>query len=137
MAFDVADLIKIDPDTQEASGPLFDSFLADMIPDTVEDPDDELLLEAVAGLALGIANGLKSLFEHIDTLEASLADLNARVTANEDKLITNTADLGPLITDFGSLTGDQTGLEGLLDKMQTDLATLTADLAAAAPAGTQ
>ena len=108
-----------------------------MIPDTVEDPDDELLLEAVAGLALGIANGLKSLFEHIDTLEASLADLNARVTANEDKLITNTADLGPLITDFGSLTGDQTGLEGLLDKMQTDLATLTADLAAAAPAGTQ
>lgn len=131
MAFNTAALISIDPDTDEASGSLLTALTANIVPDDIDDPDEEVPA-MVASIAKGISDGLQPFFAYVSTLEASLAELNARVTSVELNLET---DLTPLITDFGSLTGGETGLQGLLNKMQTTLASLAAAQDAAAPGG--
>ena len=137
MPFDPTELIKIDPETQEASGILFDVLKAGMIPTEPPIADEHMpaVLKGVADMAKGIADGLQPLFTYVDTLETNHIALEARVLANENAMIASNASLEPLLTDFGSLTDGATGLEGLLSSIQSELALLSAQSTGAAAGG--
>ena len=134
MAFNTAALINIDPDTDEASGSLLTAIAANMVPDDIDDPDEEIPA-VVATMAKGIADGLQPFFDYVGILESDLEALSIKVSSNTAIVVAANASLTPLVTDFGSLTGGFTGLEGLLSQMQTTLAALSVAQDAASPGG--
>jgi hypothetical protein len=125
MPFDPTKLIKIDPETQVASGDLFVVLASGMIPPDIAEEHRPAAEKGVADMAKGIADGLQPLFDYIDTLETNHIALEERVLANENAMLAANASLEPLLVDFGSLTSGTTGLEGLLSTIQTELAKLS------------
>jgi len=110
--------VPFDPTTLTGpNGSLYLALYAGMVPSDIEDEHKPIAEEKILEMADSIVTGLQPVWDHVTVLEEELAAVILSAGGSANELIKIKAMLfGALAAteDFGSLTNDETGLEGFL-----------------------